>query len=50
MSEPEATSPMSPTNGAPAHIPCIEVVELLTDYLEAHPESLIQGKSGGAKP
>lgn len=31
MSGPEAASP---TNGAPAHIPCIEVVELLTDYLE----------------
>ena len=24
----------SPKNDAPAHIPCIEVVELLTDYLE----------------
>lgn len=25
-------------------------LRILTDYLEAHPESLIQGKSGGAKP
>jgi anti-sigma factor RsiW len=31
MSGPDAASP---TNDAPAHIPCIEVVELLTDYLE----------------
>jgi hypothetical protein len=28
---PEASSPIS---DAPAHIPCVEVVELLTDYLE----------------
>ena len=39
MSGPEALSPESPSPGsprgdAPAHIPCIEVVELLTDYLE----------------
>lgn len=31
MSGPETSSPESET---PAHIPCIEVVELLTDYLE----------------
>jgi anti-sigma factor RsiW len=42
MSEPEATSPMSPTNGAPAHIPCIEVVELLTDYLEGALDPALQ--------
>lgn len=31
MSGPAASTP---SNDAPAHIPCIEVVELLTDYLE----------------
>lgn len=31
MNGPEGSSPKS---DAPAHIPCIEVVELLTDYLE----------------
>lgn len=39
MSGPEATSP---TNDAPAHIPCIEVVELLTDYLEGALDPPIQ--------
>jgi anti-sigma factor RsiW len=31
MSGPEASSP---TNDAPAHVPCNEVVEILTEYLE----------------
>ena len=31
MSDPTATSP---ANDAPEHVPCIEVVELLTEYLE----------------
>jgi anti-sigma factor RsiW len=34
VSGPEALSPGAPISDAPAHIPCIEVVELLTDYLE----------------
>lgn len=39
MSGPEASSP---TNGAPAHVPCIEVVELLTDYLEGSLDPAMQ--------
>jgi predicted anti-sigma-YlaC factor YlaD len=39
MTGPEASSP---ANDAPAHIPCIEVVELLTDYLEGALDPVMQ--------